>query len=261
MGTHKALVTGASNGIGAVYADRLARRGYDLVLVARNRDRLDALAERLRRETGVSVEVLVADLAVASDLGRVEQRLRDDAAIDLLVNNAGIAGKGPFASASMDQHQAIIDLNVVSITRLAAAAAAGFVARGRGTLVNLSSVTALMAESFEPVYLASKAYVLAFSQALHTELGKHGVHVQVVLPGVVRTDIWSHETLETLPEAMIMEAGEMVDAALAGLDLGEAVTIPSLPDAAQWHEYTRVRLGLGPNLSRKHAAPRYQGAG
>lgn len=259
MVQEKTLITGASSGIGATYAERLTRRGHDLILVARDRARREALADRLHREAGSDVEVVAADLSQPADLARIEQRLRADAGITMLINNAGIAGAGPFASADPDRLEALIRLNVTAVTRLAAAAAPGFAARRTGTIVNLSSVTALMPESFEAVYLSTKAYVLAFSQALQRELGPSGVRVQAVLPGVTRTEIWERSGMkvEAIPGEMIMEAGEMVDAALRGLDLGETVTIPSLPDAADWDAFTQARLRLGPNLSRNHAAGRY----
>lgn len=253
----KALITGASSGIGEVYADRLARRGLDLVLVARNAANLDALAARLRADTGVAVETLVADLGNAGDLARVEAKLRDDVAIDMLVNNAGIAGEGPFVEADPIHLTGLINLNIVAVTRLAAAIAPRFAAEGRGTIVNITSVTALMPDAFTAVYPASKAFVLAFTEALQVELGAKGVRVQAVLPGITRTAIWSDEQLHGLPPEMVMDVNEMVDAALAGLDQGEHVTIPSLPDNADFDAYLAARAALRPNLSRDRAASRY----
>ena len=259
MSSGRSLVTGASSGIGATYADRLARRGHDLVLVARDEARLEALAAQLRAQAGVEVEVLAADLSQPSGVAQVENRLREDSRLTMLVNNAGIAMSGAFAAAEPARLDAIIALNVTALTRLAAAAATGFVARGTGTIVNIASVTALMPEKFGAVYVATKAYVLALSQALDAELGRQGVRVQAVLPGVTRTGIWDRAglNLEQIPAAMVMGVDEMVDAALAGLDQGEAVTIPSLPDYADWEAFTQARLRLLPNLSRNHAASRY----
>lgn len=259
MATPKALITGASTGIGAVYAERLARRGYDLILVARDRERLQALAQRLQADTGRRVEVCRADLLERADLLQVERLLLDDPDIAWLVNNAGIAGSGAFSAADPDKLEAIVGLNVQALTRLAAAAARRFASRGGGAIVNLGSVVALMPESFEAVYLASKAYVLALSQAMHQELSQYGVRVQAVLPGVTRTEIWERSgmSVDALPAAMVMEAGDMVDAALAGFDLGEVVTIPSLPDIADWERYTQARLQLKPGLSLSRPAARY----
>lgn len=255
-----ALITGASSGIGATYAERLARRGYDLLLVARDLQRLEALGARLAQENGVKVEVLRADLTDRADLRIVEQRLRSDAAISLLVNNAGVAMNGTLAEADLDKVEQLIQLNVLALTHLSAAAAANFGAVGRGAIINLASVVALVPEMFNAVYSASKAYVLSLTQTLHGELGKSGVQVQAVLPGVTRTEIWERSGMDAtqLPPEMIMEVGEMVDASLAGFDQGELVTIPSLPDAADWQALVGARAKLGPNLSRNSAAARYK---
>ena len=258
-----ALVTGASSGIGAAYADRLARRGFDLILVARDRVRLGELAGRLAGETGVAVEVLPADLGAADDLARVERRLAAEDGPSFLVNNAGIAGGGPIATADPDRLEAMIRLNVVAVTRLAVAIAPRLARQGRGTIVNIASVTALMPDAFEPVYPATKAYVLSLSEGLDHELRAHGVRVQAVLPGITRTAIWANagHDVAAFPAAMVMEVDEMVDAALAGLDLGERVTIPSLPDMAEWQALVDARLRLRPGLSRSRAADRYATAG
>jgi short-subunit dehydrogenase len=257
-----ALITGASSGIGATYAERLARRGHDLLLVARDRVRLEALAARLRADTGVAVEVLPADLTQRAELARVEQRLREDARITMLVNNAGIAVAGSLVDADPDRLEAMIQLNVVAPTRLAAAVAPRFAAAGSGTLVNVASVLALAPEMFNGSYSGTKAYVLNLSQALQHELAPRGVRVQAVLPGATRTELWERAGIElaNLPPSMVMDVNEMVDAALAGLDHGETVTIPSLPDQGDWEAYSAARLALAPNLSRDRAAPRYRAA-
>lgn len=254
-----ALITGASSGIGAVYADRLARRGHDLILVARNRERLDALATRLIRDTNRSVEVIVADLNDKASLALVEQRLRDDERITMLVNNAGITTSGLFVGGDIELFEKVIQLNVVAVMRLAGAALPGFVARGRGTVINIGSVTSLMPEMFDGTYSGTKAFVLNFTQALQAEVGGLGIRVQAVLPGGTRTEIWERAgiDLNIYPPENIMEADEMVDAALAGLDQGELVTIPSLPDAGEWEAFNAARLSLAPNLSRNHSADRY----
>lgn len=251
------LITGASDGIGAVYADRLARRGHDLILVARRADKLADLAARLTAETGVAVETISADLAQADDLARIEARLRDDDAITGLVNNAGIAGEGRIVDADPAYITGMIDLNILAVARLSAAIAPRLAAKGSGTIVNLTSVTALMPDGFTAVYPASKAFVLAFTEALNAELGPQGVRVQAVLPGITRTAIWTDEQMANLPPEMVMEAEEMVDAALKGLDIGETITIPSLPDNADLDAYIAARSALRPNLSRNHAAARY----
>ncbi|TCM42907.1 SDR family NAD(P)-dependent oxidoreductase [Novosphingobium sp. ST904] len=203
MSKNTYLVTGASDGIGALYADRLARRGHDLILVARRKDRLADLAARLEAETGVAVEVIAADLAVAEDLLHVEQRLRADDAIVGLVNNAGIANEGSIVEADPDYLSGMINLNIRAVTRLSAAIAPRLAAAGEGTIVNITSVTALMPDAFTAVYPATKAYVLAFSEALAAELGPKGVRVQAVLPGITRTAIWTDEKMATLPAHMV----------------------------------------------------------
>jgi len=254
-----ALVTGASSGIGAVYADRLARRGYDLVLVARRADRLQALAERLAADTGRSVRTLVADLTEPAALARVEATLRDDAAVTLLVNNAGVGATAPLLASDARRLDAMIALNVAVPTRLAHAAARAFAARGAGTIVNIASVVAVAPELLNGVYGASKAFVLAFTQSLHQELAGQGIRVQAVLPGATATAFWADagRPVELLPPEIVMSADDVVDAALAGLDQGEVVTIPSLPDAADWGAFEGARRALGPNLSRAEPAARY----
>lgn len=255
-----ALVTGASSGIGAVYAERLAARGFDLLLVARDQERLASAASRLRGDYGVQVEVLKADLTQKDEVLKLEQRLRSDSSISLLVNNAGVAANGLLATADPESLEKLIQLNVTTLTRLAAAAAAAFTSAGRGTIINIASVVALFPERFNATYSASKAYVLSLTQSLNTELEGTGVKVQAVLPGVTRTEIWERSGIDAsgIPAEMVMEAGEMVDAALSGLDQGELVTIPSLPDAGEWQAFVAARHVLAPNLSHSSAASRYK---
>ncbi len=222
-----ALVTGASSGIGAIHAQRLAERGFDLLLVARDKDRLESAASQLRDAHGVQVEVLKADLTQKDDVLKLEQRVRSDSSISLLVNNAGVAADGLLANADMDQLERLIQLNITAVTRLASAAAAGFAKAGRGTIINIASVVALYPERFNATYSASKAYVLSLTQSMNTELEGTGVQIQAVLPGVTRTEIWERSGVDAsgIPAEMIMDAGEMVDAAQAGLDQGELITI------------------------------------
>lgn len=259
--THKgtALITGASSGIGAVYAERLARRGYDLILVARNRERLDTLANRLTTSTGRAVEVVAADLGRKEDVLRVESILRTDASITMLVNNAGIGGAAPLLQSDADQMEAMIGLNVTALTRLTYAVAPQFVQRGNGTIVNIASIVAVAPEVLNGVYGGTKAFVLAFSQSLRHELSDKGVRVQAVLPGATRTEFWdvAGHPVDNLPQGIVMSVDHLVDAALAGLDQGEFATVPSLPDADDWHAFEAARATLGPNLSRSVPAARY----
>ncbi|MFS1291759.1 SDR family NAD(P)-dependent oxidoreductase [Pseudomonas piscis] len=256
----KALITGASSGIGAVYAERLAARGFDLLLVARDEERLHVAANTLQASHSVQVEVLKSDLTSRSDLLEVERRLRNDRDISLLLNNAGVAADGPLAAADLDQMEQMIQLNVVALTRLASAAAANFSAAGRGAIINIASVVALLPERFNATYSATKAYVLSLSQSLQAELKGTGVQVQAVLPGVTRTEIWQRAGFDVsvIPAEMVMDAGEMVDAALSGFDQRELITLPSLPDAGDWQAMVAARLALAPNLSRSSAAARYK---
>jgi short-subunit dehydrogenase len=258
-----ALVTGASSGIGAVYAERLAEQGYDVILVARNRDRLNALATRITSKTGRNFEVVTADLGATADLRRVEEILRRDASITMLVNNAGVGATAPLLDSDADKMDAMIALNVTSLMRLTKAVAPGFVARGGGTIINISSIVAVSPEMLNGVYGGTKAFVLAFSQSLHHELANKGVRVQAVLPGATSTEFWDIAGLpvSNLPQSIVMTAADMVDASLAGLEQGELVTIPALPELADWDKFEGARQALVPNLSRSAPAGRYGVAG
>ncbi|PLK47781.1 SDR family oxidoreductase [Uliginosibacterium sp. TH139] len=252
------LITGASSGIGATYAERFARRGHDLVLVARDETRLNALAARLREENGVAVEVLPADLTRAADLAMVEACLRDDERIGVLINNAGMPQVGGFLTQSAEAIESQIALNVTAPTRLAAAVAPRFAQSGSGAIVNLGSVLGFAPEFGTTIYGATKAFVLFLSQGLHQELSSSGVYVQAVLPAATRTEIWERAGVDvnTLPE--VMEVGELVDAALVGFDRRELVTIPPLHVAERWDALEAARQGLMSDLRQAHAAARYQ---
>lgn len=254
-----ALITGASSGIGAIYADRLARRGYDLIIVARNRGRLDELAKRITSETGRSVEVLAADLSDKQDLARVATVAKQDASITLLVNNAGVGAYTPLLDSDVEKMEAMIALNVTALTRLTYAVAPGFVSRGTGTIVNIASIVAISPETLNGVYGGSKAYVLSFSHSLQHELSGKGIRVQAVLPGVTATEFWDAAGLpvSNLPKEIVMTATNLVDAALAGLDLGELVTIPSLPNQAEWEKFEAARRDMSGRLSSTTPAMRY----
>ena len=255
-----ALVTGASAGIGARYAHQLAQRGYDLVLVARDVARLETLASLVRSSTGRSVDVLPADLTVPGQLAQVEARLADDPAITLLINNAGLSLSGDLLTSSVADLERIIALNVTAPTRLAAVAGRTLKARGAGAIVNLGSITTFHPERFEGVYSAGKAYILNLSLSMNADLASAGVHVQVVLPGATRTEIWerSGQDVNLIPPEFVMEADNLVSAALAGLDAREAVTIPALADLSLWQTLESARHALIPHLSRREPAARYR---
>lgn len=256
----KVLITGASAGIGATYAERFAHRGHDLVLVARDKARLDALADRLHRENAVAVDVLQADLTQPGDLTAVEARLRDDTRIGILINNAGVAQTGTFIEQSSDSIDRLVTLNTIALARLASAIAPRLVQAGEGTIVNIGSVVGLAPEFGMSVYGATKAFVLFLSQGLHLELGPKGVYVQAVLPAATRTELWERAGIDvnTLPE--VMEVGELVDAALVGFDRRELVTIPPLHGAARWDALEAARQGLLSDIRQAHAAERYRTA-
>ncbi|QEL22268.1 SDR family oxidoreductase [Bosea sp. F3-2] len=258
MGT--AVVTGASGGIGAVYADRLAKRGYDLVLVARSSDKLASVAERISARTGRQVDVMPADLADPSDLARVEAFLRETPDVTLLVNNAGLGGVLTLLDSDVDEMTSLISLNVTALTRLTYAIVPQFVARGAGTIINIASIVAINPETLNGVYGGSKAFVLAFSQSLRHELAGTGVTVQVVLPGATATDFWAiaGRPVEHLPGAIVMSSEDLVDAALVGLDQGEFATIPPLQDGGLFDAYESARQAMIGKLSTANPAPRYR---
>jgi short-subunit dehydrogenase len=223
-----ALITGASAGIGAVYADRLARRGYDLILVARNADRLNALASRLQAETGRSV------------------------------NNAGVGSVASILKGDVDEMEAMIDLNITALTRLTYAVAPGFVSKASGTIINISSAVGIAVELLNGVYSASKSYVLSFGHALQRDLADKGVRIQTVLPAATATEFWDVAGYSSQKEAAsTMTAEDLVDAALAGLDQGELVTIPTLQDGNDWTRWEADRRALTPKFANAKAAPRY----
>ena len=257
-----AVVTGASAGIGAIYADRLARRGYDLILVARNQARLDEVAKRIADTTGRVVKPVAADLNNRADLKRIETILAADPSITMLVNNAGVGALAPLLQSNPDAMEEMIDLNVTALTRLTYAVAPAFVARGGGTIINISSVAAIAPEVLNGVYGGTKAFVLALSQSLYKELANKNVRIQAVLPGATATNFWdvAGGSLEHLPSKIVMQSDDLVDAALAGFDQGELVTIPSLADVADWSAYEAARQKLIPNLSLSSVPPRYRTA-
>lgn len=252
------LITGASSGIGATYAERFARRGHDLVLVARDKTRLDALASSLRSAHGVSVEVLQADLIRPDDVGVVEKRLREDAGIEILINNAGAPQSGDFVSQNPEGIERLVALNVTALTRLAAAIAPRLAQAGKGAIVNIGSVVGLAPEIGMTVYGATKAFVLFLSQGMTLELAPKGVYVQAVLPAATRTEIWKHAGVDVNTLTEVMEVGELVDAALVGFDRRELVTIPPLHVAERWVALDGARQALLGDLRQAHAADRYR---
>ncbi|MDD1509145.1 SDR family NAD(P)-dependent oxidoreductase [Pseudomonas sp. CNPSo 3701] len=254
------LITGASSGIGAVYAQRFAQRGHDLVLVARDQARLESLASRLRAEHGVAVDILRADLSQADDTRLVEKRLSEDARIGVLINNAGIAQSGSFVEQAGDAIERLITLNTTALARLANAIATRLAQAGGGSIVNIGSVVGLAPELGMTVYGASKAFVLFLSQGLSLELNPKGVYVQAVLPAATRTEIWERAGIDISATPELMDVNELVDAALVGFDKREAVTIPPLHDDAAWDKLNSARQALLSGIKQSQAAERYRPA-
>jgi uncharacterized protein len=254
-----AIVTGATGGVGALYAAGLAERGYDLLLVGRQQKRLDALAKAVKQKTNVKVETLVANLAEARDLARIEARISSDPAITALINNAGTASFGSFAKQSSEAVDEMTAVNITAMTRLTHAVLPGFLARSAGSIVNIASVLAFHPWPEFGVYNASKAYVVSFSQALQGEVAGKGVLVQVVIPPAVDTDFWNKAGLPVinLPVGSVMKPQHLVDAALKGLDRGESWVFPSLPDQALWNDHEKTRQALVGALMNGTPAARY----
>ena len=255
-----ALITGASAGIGAVYADRLAARGYDLILVARRADRLEALCAQITKKHGVKAEPVAADLTKDQDLARIEHILASNADVQVLVNNAGIARLGTIAQRTADDALSQIALNITALTRLTQAVVPAFIQRNHGVIINVASVLAVHSMAISAVYSGTKAFVLQYSRGLQQELAETGVKVQLVLPASTATELWdlSGVPLAALNKATLMTTENMVDAALAGLDQGETITWPSVADASLWDKYDAARAELFANTQAGTPAPRYK---
>ena len=235
-----ALVTGSSSGIGMAFAKALAARGYDLIMVARRRERLEALASSLRQEYGVAVEVLVADLSNPADLRRVETRIAEGERLALLVNNAGLGGIKPFLEMGRDYAEAMIAVNITALTLLTYAALPGMLRRGEGTIINLASGLAYARRPGTAVYGATKAFVAHFTRTLHEEYGSRGIRFQAMLPGLTRTELGSGQDsimFDQFPPDKINTPEKAAAESLAGVELGELVCIPGLENLEEW---TRV---------------------
>ncbi len=260
-----AIVTGASSGIGAAYAARLAALGSALVLVARRRDRLEGLASQLRAEFAVAVDVLAADLTVPDELRLVEAVAAERPALDFLVNCAGFGGYMPFVQLPADDAEQLIRLHIITLTRLTRAALPGMLALARGAIVNVSSGLAFSASMTAPplphraVYAAAKSYINTFSETLAGELADSGVRVQALCPGVVRTEFHKVAGQDVSHVPAIMEADDVVTASLASLALGETVCLPALADPATLSGFTASRNRVFEGVRGQTIAPRYAG--
>ncbi|MFP7009807.1 SDR family NAD(P)-dependent oxidoreductase [Klebsiella variicola] len=254
-----AVVTGASTGMGALYAAKLARMGYDLIIVARNHNRLNQMASHITADSERNVEVVAADLNDSGQLAALENRLRNDASITLLVNNAGIGTHTPLVDSDVEKMTAMINLNVVALTRLTYAVVPGFIERGRGAVINIASIVGIAPEVLNGVYGGSKAYVLAFTRSLHHELADKGIQIQAVLPSATATPFWENGglPLSQVDPGIVMQAENMVDAALSGFMQGELITIPSLHDESRLRGWERARQAIMEDFSHNVPAARY----
>jgi len=253
-----AVVTGASSGIGAVYADRLAKRGYDLVLIARRTERLQSLAAKIARTHGVKVAPMIADLETEAGLASVEQFLASNPAVSVLVNNAGIARLAPISDRPLQDSLSQIALNITALTRLTHAVLPGLKSRNEGAIINISSVMALNTLPISSVYSGTKAFVLAFSRGLQQELADTGVKVQVVLPAATATEVWDQSgvPLSALAPESVMSTEDLVDAALSALDKGENITLPSVADTEAIERFEAARIALFATSQTGKVAPR-----
>ena len=254
-----ALITGASSGLGAVYADRLAARGFDLILVARRVERLGTLAAALAAKYGVAVRAMAADLAAPADLRRVAEELAGNPAITMLVNNAGVSTLGAVVDAPREGIAAMDQVNVAALAQLTYAVLPQFKQRNSGTIINIGSVLSFHILPVSTIYSATKGYVMNFTRGLQQELAGTGITVQLVLPASTATEIWelSGVPLAQLDQATIMRAEDCVDAALAGLDQGELVTLPSVEEQELWERFDAARLALFAGAMRGKPASRY----
>jgi short-subunit dehydrogenase len=241
-----AVVTGASSGIGVAYAERMAERGYDLILVARRRDRLEDVAKRIKIKTNRAVEIVTADLSDANDLLRIEALLTEREDIDVLINNAGLGALGPTSKVAADALENLIRINILALTRLTHAVLPGFLRRNTGTIINIASMIAVMPTPSGAGYSGSKAYVLNFTRSLQMELAKTNIIIQAVLPGPVRTEFFEASGLAAapFPNELFMSAEQLVDTALRALAQGELVCFPSLENASLWTDLENARIAL-----------------
>ncbi len=254
-----AVVTGASSGLGEVFAERLARRGYNLKLVARRKERLDALASKLQNKYGVTVTNLVADLGLASDLEKVAEDLRTDDSITMLINNAGTSTLAASTTATVAQQKNMVDVNISALMLLTNAILPAFVNRNEGTLINIASVLGYYTLPVSAVYSGTKGFVVQYTNGLIDELKGTNVKVQLVNPAATATEIWDigGVPLSALDPSTIMTAEDCVDAVLSGLDKCEQTTFPSVNDQQLIDAYEDARIKLFQGSQSGRPAARY----
>lgn len=217
------------------------------------------MADRLRKEVGCSVEILVADLNQKTDVQKVEAKLKGDANITLLVNNAGVGAVDSLLESDVDKMEDMIALNVTALTRLTYAAVPAFVARATGAVINIASVVGISPETLNGVYGATKSYVIGFTHSLQHELAEKGIRIQAVLPGATATEFWELAGFphSNLPKEIVMSANDLVDAALVGFDQGEVITIPPLQDGKEWETWEAARKAMSTHLANRKPGARY----
>jgi short-subunit dehydrogenase len=243
----RALVTGASAGIGTAFAEAIARRGQDLILTARRTDRLEQIAARLSAETESDVEVVPADLTQRSDVARLEKLLSSDERLTLLINNAGFGGYRPFVELDPDDAEDILAVHVGATVRLTRAALPGMIERGNGAVINVASMLAYSGLlpapplPFRATYAAAKSFVITFSQLVAGEVAQAGVRVMVCCPGLVSTEFHDVEGMDVshMPK---MSAQDVVSAALKALELGETICVPGLEDTTMLEEALQAQV-------------------
>jgi short-subunit dehydrogenase len=240
-----ALVTGASAGLGAVFATALAHAQYNVILVARNRQRLEALAQQLHHAYGVHTEVYVADLTQPAALQALEEIITQEPRLAVLVNNAGFGTTGPFVRLDPDREEDEIRLNVIALVRLTRAALPGMITRGRGAIINLSSLSAFLPGPYDATYGATKAFVNSFTEAIHEEVRGTGVHVQALCPGFTYTEFQQRAGIDVsaIPSLAWMTPEAVVRASLAALERGQVICVPGI--------YNRVLAALIRILPRR----------
>ena len=236
-----ALITDGSTEIGMGYADRLARRGHDLILVCRHRGQLDRLAGRLGDETGRSVRIIDSDLTNGLELARIEEILCTDKSITVLVNNAGMVAVGLLLDTDINAAERMVELNITTLVRLVCSVAPAFIRQGGGAIINVASASGPAPDGLSPIQGGVGAFLLAFSLSLQKELAGSNIHVQVVLPSGPATIARHSGRRVEQGVGPTKDAGAVVDAAFAGFDRGEFVTFPGLPEITDLNAYEAMR--------------------
>lgn len=254
------LITGASSGLGKVFAEKFAERGYNLVLVARREERLENLATELSHTFGNEVKSIVADLGSETGLKKVEDYLENDDSISILINNAGTSTIAPLAQTSISKQREMIDVNIIALMRLSNAILPQFINRKKGNLINIASILGYHALSGSAIYSGTKAFVVQYTRGLQEELKDTDIVVQLVCPATTATEIWdvSGIGLSALDKSTIMTADNCVEAAIAGLEKRELITFPSIDDEQVINDYETARMNLLKHSQSGKPASRYQ---